>query len=121
MTWLTITLKQLARDLRAQKLRTFLTTLGVVWGTVAVSLLMAFGQGFHEQLAKNQAGIGNGIVIAWPSQTSMPFEGLGKGRRIRLNEDDIQPGYGRLLQNGNDLLNRKALPLHGKPLGHPLA
>lgn len=81
--------RQLARDLKSQKLRTFLTTFGIVWGTVAVSLLLAFGEGFHRQLVKNSAGLGNGIVICWPSQTSIPFEGLGKGRRIRLNEDDI--------------------------------
>jgi putative ABC transport system permease protein len=82
-------LKQLFRDLRAQKLRTLLTTLGIVWGTVSISLLLAFGDGFHHQLLKNSAGLGNGIVIAWPSLTSIPFEGLGKGRPIRLNEEDI--------------------------------
>ena len=83
-------LRQLLRDLKSQKLRTFLTTFGIVWGTVAISLLLAFGEGFHFQLKKNSAGLGNGIVIAWPSMTSIPFEGLGKGRRIRLNEDDIE-------------------------------
>ncbi len=83
-------LKQLFRDLRAQRLRTLLTTLGIVWGTAAVSLLLAFGDGFHHQLKKNSAGLGNGIVIAWPSLTSMPFEGLGKGRPIRLDESDIE-------------------------------
>jgi putative ABC transport system permease protein len=82
--------RQLARDLRAQKLRTFLTTLGIVWGTVAVSLLLSFGQAFHTQMIKNIAGLGNAIVIAWPSVTSLPFEGLSKGRRIRLREDDIE-------------------------------
>jgi putative ABC transport system permease protein len=83
-------IKQLVRDLRAQRLRTLLTTLGIIWGTIAVSLLLAFGDGFHRQLKKNSAGLGNGIIIAWPSQTSMTFEGLGKGRRIRLDESDIE-------------------------------
>ena len=87
--WIAGTVSQLARDLRAQKLRTVLTTLGIVWGTTSVSLLLAFGTGLHKQLLKNAAGIGSGIVIAWPSQTSIPFEGLGKGRRIRLNQEDI--------------------------------
>jgi len=82
-------LRELGRDVRAQKLRTFLTVLGIVWGTVAVSLLLAFGDGFHAQLAKSSAGLGNGIVIAWPSRTSIPFEGLGKGRPVRLTSDDI--------------------------------
>ena len=89
MTGLGNTLRQLFRDLRAQKLRTFLTTLGMVWGTVAVSLLLAFGGAFHTQMKKNAAGIGRGIVIAWPAMTSIHFEGLGKGRPIRLNEDDM--------------------------------
>ena len=44
-------LRQLYRDVRSQKLRTFLTVFGIVWGTVAVSLLLAFGRGFHEQAA----------------------------------------------------------------------
>jgi len=84
-----IILRQLLRDLGSQKLRTFLTIFGIVWGTVAVSLLLAFGQGFHAQLRKSSAGLGENICIAWPSLTSMPFEGLGKGRRIRLTEEDM--------------------------------
>jgi len=84
-----IVLRQLLRDLQSQKLRTFLTIFGIVWGTVAVSLLLAFGQGFHSQVRKSSAGLGENICIAWPSLTSMPYEGLGKGRRIRLGEEDM--------------------------------
>lgn len=83
-------LRQILRDLRSQKLRTFLTVLGIVWGTTAISLLLAFGQGFHKQLIKNSRGLGNNIVIAWPMRTSITFEGLGKGRRIRLFKRDIE-------------------------------
>ncbi len=82
--------RQLLRDLRAQKMRTLMTTFGIVWGTAAVSLLLAFGQGFHEQIYKSSAGLGENICIAWPSRTSLPFQGLGKGRRIQLDEDDMQ-------------------------------
>jgi putative ABC transport system permease protein len=84
------TLRQLLRDVRAQKLRTSLTIFGIVWGTVAVTLLLAFGQGLHKQMVKNSAGIGDRIAIAWPSLTSMPFEGLGRGRRIRVREENIE-------------------------------
>lgn len=82
-------LRQLVRDIRTQKLRTFLTTFGIVWGTVAVSLLLAFGDGLHQQQTKSFAGLGDRICIAWPARTSIPFEGLGKGRRIRVDESDI--------------------------------
>jgi len=90
MTSVLNSLRQLARDLRSQKLRTFLTTLGIVWGTVAVTLLLSFGQAMHKQMLKNVLGLGNAIVIAFPTATSKPFEGIGKGRPIRVTEDDIE-------------------------------
>ena len=82
--------RQLGRDVWSQKLRTFLTTFGIIWGTVAVSLLLAFGHGLHKQMIKSVAGLGDRIVIAWPMRTSMVYEGLGKGRRMRMMEEDIR-------------------------------
>ncbi len=83
-------LRQMFRDMRSQKLRTLLTIFGIVWGTVAVTLLGAFGQGLHKQIVKNSAGLGDRIAIAWPGLTSIPYEGLGRGRRIRLQEEQIE-------------------------------
>jgi putative ABC transport system permease protein len=82
-------LRQMLRDLLSQKLRTLLTLFGIVWGTAAISLLMAFGAGYHYELVRSAAGLGNQIVIVWPSLTSRPFDGLGKGRRIQISEEDI--------------------------------
>ena len=82
--------RQMWRDIRSQKLRTFLTMFGIVWGTVSVSLLLAFGKGLQRQMIVNSSGIGDAICIAWPGLTSVPYEGLGKGRKIRLNEDDVE-------------------------------
>jgi putative ABC transport system permease protein len=82
--------RQMWSDLRSQKLRTFLTVFGIIWGTVSVTLLLAFGKGMQRQMVINAAGIGDGICIAWPGLTSIPFEGLGKGRKIRVNEDDVE-------------------------------
>ncbi len=83
-------LRQMLQDVRHQKLRTILTLLGITWGTVAVSLLVAFGEGLQKQVVKSAHGLGENIVIAWPSRTSLPYEGLGKGRRIRVTEADIE-------------------------------
>ncbi|MGZ5442920.1 MAG: ABC transporter permease [Thermoanaerobaculia bacterium] len=82
-------LRQLFRDVRTEKLRTFLTIFGIVWGTVAISLMLAFGTGLHKQLIKNTAGLGDRIMIVWPGLTSIPYEGLGKGRRLRVAEEDL--------------------------------
>lgn len=80
---------QLNRDLKSQKLRTLLTVFGLVWGTVAVTLLLAFGAGLKKQLIKTTAGLGDRIV-AWPGLTSIRCQGLGKGRRIRVTDEDLQ-------------------------------
>ena len=76
-------------SLWSSKLRTFLTTLGIVWGTVAVALLLAFGEGLHRHQVESFAGLGDHIVIAWPSRTSLPYKGLAKGRPVRLDDSDM--------------------------------
>jgi putative ABC transport system permease protein len=83
-------LRQMLVDVRSQKLRTALTLFGITWGTVSVSLLVAFGEGLEARIRKNQKGLGENIVICWPAATSIPFQGLGKGRRVRVSEDDIE-------------------------------
>jgi putative ABC transport system permease protein len=82
-------LKQMLADMRQQKVRTALTLLGITWGTISVSLLVAFGQGLEERVRKNQKGLGENIVIAWPAKTSISYRGIGKGRPVRVTEDDI--------------------------------
>jgi putative ABC transport system permease protein len=83
-------LRQILQDVRHQRLRTLLTLLGITWGTVSVSLLVSFGEALQKRIVKNQRGLGENIVIAWPSRTSLPYQGLGKGRRIRLMEEDVE-------------------------------
>jgi putative ABC transport system permease protein len=83
-------LRQMLQDVRHQKVRTILTLFGIVWGTVSVALLVSFGEGLQKRIAKNQRGLGENIVIAWPARTSLPYQGLGKGRRIRLTEEDVE-------------------------------
>src|SRR5512136_2695369 len=78
------------RDLRDQKLRTFLTVFGIVWGTVAIIVLLAFGMGFKRQLSINMHGIGEGIAIMFPGRTTKPFEGFGIGRGVSFLEEDAR-------------------------------
>jgi putative ABC transport system permease protein len=75
-------------DLRAQKLRAFLTTFGLIWGTVAIVVLIAFGVGFKKQLSANMHGIGDQIAIMWPGKTTKAFEGYGTGRFLSFVEED---------------------------------
>ena len=88
MKWMFI--RQLLRDIRGQKLRTFLTLFGIFWGTSAVILLGAFGFGIQQQQVKAFKGLGEDIVIVWGGTTSKSFEGLPRGRRIMQHSEDIE-------------------------------
>lgn len=81
-------LSQFIRDMRSQKLRTFLTIFGITWGTISVVLLLGFGVGMGRQMSKNMHGLGEGIIILWPGRTSMAYLGLSKGRALRFREED---------------------------------
>ncbi len=83
-----VNLRQFFEDLRTQRLRTALTTLGITWGTVAVVVLLAFGVGFEAQARKNMHGIGDRIVILFPVKTTKAFQGFPDGRRLHLREED---------------------------------
>ncbi|GAB4365178.1 MAG: ABC transporter permease [Calditrichia bacterium] len=83
-------LSEIFRYLRQYKTRTAMTMFGLIWGTFTVILLLSFGVGVRKQLSKNMHGIGEGIVIVWPGRTSIPYEGYGRNRSIRLDENDIE-------------------------------
>jgi len=77
------------RSSKVQRKRAALTVAGIAWGTVAIVLLLAFGEGLHYQLAKNKRGMGNHLAILWPNQTSRVWKGLPEGRPIRIRAEDI--------------------------------
>lgn len=81
---------ELWADVRAQKLRTAMTILGIAWGTVAVVVLLAFGTGLERQTMKRFHGLGERIVIVFGGETTKPFAGFGDGRQIRLREEDAR-------------------------------
>lgn len=76
------------RDFRKQKKRIALTMLALIWGTISIMMLLAFGEGLHQQLSVNRAGMGDNIGILWGGSTSIPYRGLGKSRRIPLYKED---------------------------------
>ncbi len=76
-------------DLYRQPLRTFLTLTGVVWGTFAIVLLLAFGDGLKKSSMKSMHGMGDGIVIAWPGVTTLSYKGITKGKQVQLTPEQV--------------------------------
>jgi putative ABC transport system permease protein len=81
-------LREFTADLRAQRLRTTLTVLGIAWGTIAVVVLLAFGVGLERQTVKRFHGLGDRIVILFGGRTTVSYAGFPEGRYISLREAD---------------------------------
>lgn len=74
---------------RLQKKRATLTIAAIAWGTVAILLLLSFGEGLKRQLNKNRKGMGENIAVLWPGETTKTYKGLPTGRPIRPRHDDL--------------------------------
>lgn len=85
-----VLLEEFLGDLRAQKLRAVLTLLAVFGGTAAVVILLAFGEGLKRSVVNGNLGAGNRMFMIYGGETSLPFEGLPKGREIRLSQEDLE-------------------------------
>src|SRR5256886_3373717 len=84
-----ILLQDFIGDLKAQRTRAFLTFFAVAWGTLAVVLLLAFGEGLKRTVRDGLLGAGERIFMIYGGETSKSFAGLGQGRNIRLVEEDL--------------------------------
>lgn len=90
------------RSLKTQRSRTISTLMGVGWGTFSVVAMLAFGAGLEDMMRERAQGMGNSVVVAWPNQTTMSFEGIPEGRQLMVSDDDLQavldevPGIGNV-------------------------
>jgi putative ABC transport system permease protein len=81
---------------RLQKKRAYLTIAAIAWGTVAILLLLAFGEGLKRQLDKNRRSTGENLAVMWPGETTKPWKGMPPGRPIRPRIDDLDFISGRM-------------------------
>jgi len=76
-------------EYRKRRKRAALITFALFWGTLSILLLMAFGQGMSTQARVAFSGLGETLIMVYGGQTSVAFEGLPKGRTIRLYPEDV--------------------------------
>jgi putative ABC transport system permease protein len=70
--------------------RSFLTMLGIVWGIATVTLLIAYGSSFRNILVSGFDAFGRSVVVAWPQQTSDQAGGQRAGKKVVLEQSDLQ-------------------------------
>lgn len=81
--------KQILHTMLALKVRYALTVFGIVWGTVAITLLLALGNGFNAQGAKQLSQIAEGAFFAIPGKTTKSIHGSPKGKTLNIKSDVI--------------------------------
>jgi putative ABC transport system permease protein len=76
--------------LKRNRTRSFLTMLGIVWGIVTVTLLIAYGNSFRSILVNGFDAFGKSVVICWPQQTSEQPGGQRAGKKVVLEKADLE-------------------------------
>ncbi len=72
------------------RVRSLLTMLGIVWGIVAVTLLIAYGSSFRTVLVTAFNAFGRGAVVCWPGQTGEQAGGQRAGKVVRFEQQDVE-------------------------------
>ncbi|MDD2734480.1 MAG: ABC transporter permease [Desulfuromonadaceae bacterium] len=84
------TLKIALRALRTNKMRSFLTMLGIIIGIAAVIAMMAVGTGASYVISQQIASIGSNIILVLPGSTTSGGMRTGSGGAQTLSSDDAR-------------------------------
>ena len=76
------------RSLRAHRLRSALTMLGIIIGVAAVVVMVAVGSGARDRIAAQIRSLGANLISISPGSALMKSVRLGSGAAPRLSEDD---------------------------------
>ena len=76
-------------SLKNNKLRTFLTMIGVGWGMFLYVSLLGAAKGMENGFDKLFSGFATNSIFLWAQNTSIPYNGFPKGRAMDLKIGDI--------------------------------
>ncbi|MBK7869612.1 MAG: ABC transporter permease [Saprospiraceae bacterium] len=81
--------QEIFNSIRRHKLRTALTALGVFWGIFMLTLLLGAGKGLQNGVEYQFRDDATNSIYIRRGITSMPYNGLSKGRRIQFYNEDF--------------------------------
>jgi putative ABC transport system permease protein len=84
------TYKEITLALKRNRRRTLLTGFGVFWGVFMLLFLLGGGNGVKSLLASNFEGFATNTTILASDRTTMPYQGLSKGRYWNLTYKDVE-------------------------------
>lgn len=103
---------------RRNKLRTTLTGFAVAWGIFMLIFLLGAGNGLINAAQQNSNRYLNTSMVIFGGQTSKAHKGLKEGRKIELNDRDMEITEERFGDNveevGAELDHGNTTMIHGK-------
>ncbi len=84
------TWQEIYHSLKNNKLRTFLTMIGVGWGMFLYVSLLGAAKGMENGFNKAFAGFATNSIFLWAQNTNIPYAGFPKGRKMELHIKDIE-------------------------------
>lgn len=84
------TWQEIYHSLRNNKLRTFLTMIGVGWGMFLFVVLLGAAKGMENGFDKAFSGFATNSIFLWAQNTNIPYDGFPKGRKMDLHLPDIE-------------------------------
>ncbi|GAB4541808.1 MAG: ABC transporter permease [Thermodesulfovibrionia bacterium] len=98
------------------RMRAFLTILGVVIGVVAVILMVAIGEGARKYIRDEFTGLGSNIIVVVPGKTSSeggPHMGLSAVRKLVYDDAELLKRRSRYIQSSIPVVVGTSLIKHG--------
>ena len=80
--------QEILSTIKKNKMRTFLTGFSVAWGIFMLMILLGSGNGLSRGVAENFKQDAVNAMWIWTGETSIPYQGLKKGRPIRFTNSD---------------------------------
>jgi len=77
-------------EFNVHKRRFLLTSFAIAWGTCAILLMLAFGEGIKQDLSNTIEGIGDNMLVLFGRATTIPYQGLPANRRILFTKEDVE-------------------------------
>lgn len=103
---------------RRNKLRTTLTGFAVAWGIFMLIFLLGAGNGLINATQQNSNRYLNTSMVIFGGQTSKAYKGMKEGRKIELNDRDMEITQDRFSDNveevGAELDHGNTTMSHGK-------
>jgi putative ABC transport system permease protein len=82
--------QEIFATMRKNKLRTFLTMLGVFWGIFMLVIMLGSGNGLRNAMLRDFSGTATNSFYVWTQQTNKAYKGMKPGREFNYNLADVE-------------------------------